>query len=48
MANRIHTKNKLVEPNTVRMLKKELILEVYTLRPELYRFDEMSQQGSVG
>ena len=38
-------KNQLVQPNTIRMLEKELVLDMYTLRHELYRFDGMAQKG---
>lgn len=45
IANRIHVKTKLAQPNT---RPKELVLDTYIFGSRSYRFDEMAQTGKEG
>lgn len=48
IADRIHVKTKLAQPNIIRMLKKELGLDTYIFGSKSYIFDEMAQTGKKG
>lgn len=48
IANRIHIKANLVQLNTIRTLKKELVLDMYIFDSESYRFCEVAQTGKEG